>query len=143
MNAGATTELDYAVLWAHDNSNLESVCRLKELATNVQPWWTALNNSSCQLVSVGIEDPVYTSRPGPLTLSPNPTNCRVEITLPEMLFEGQITIWNSIGQQVFQENWVRNALNASLDLGHLPAGMYHVLVTDEQQKYTGKLVIER
>ncbi|HMM12117.1 MAG TPA: PKD domain-containing protein [Bacteroidales bacterium] len=79
-----------------------------------------------------------------ISLSPNPTHGRFTINhnLPggELL---RIDVFSSQGVNVYSsESYTCTTLNpCSLDLGHLPSGVYSVLIVHKGRQYTRKLVL--
>ncbi len=80
-----------------------------------------------------------------MTISPNPTIDQVQLAyqLP-MNGDLQLTIYNSQGQQVQQENWTSLQQQASklVDLSNLPGGVYHFLLRHEDGSWGLQKVVK-
>jgi uncharacterized delta-60 repeat protein len=69
---------------------------------------------------------------------PNPTSGILNIQHQENAFSIQIT--NNIGQQVYTENCT--TLKSSIDIHHLPAGIYFLTLQSDSQSLTSRFVKE-
>ena len=87
-------------------------------------------------ISTAIEnitnDPVF-------ILSPNPSSGKFRISLPEGSQMGMV-IYNMMGEQVFELNSFRSG--TEINLTAQPAGIYLVVCTDGEKRFTKRLVIQ-
>jgi hypothetical protein len=74
-----------------------------------------------------------------LKLYPNPTNSTLTIQTDVAWQEATATLTNLEGRVVFSQALTNNQ-QQSLDIGHLPNGMYFVTVQSEQQKWVRRVV---
>jgi hypothetical protein len=72
------------------------------------------------------------------TIYPNPTSGILNIQNQENDFSIQIT--NNIGQQVYFENCKAN--KSSIDVQHLPSGIYTLTLETKSKIYTSRVVKE-
>ena len=76
----------------------------------------------------------------PLTLSPNPASTYIQLELPpSALQQGQLTLTDLTGRVVLHKQ-LRG--NATVTVGSLPAGLYLVEVTANDQRFQGKLIVQ-
>ena len=84
---------------------------------------------------------VSQTKGGSLTITPNPTSDKVQISVPNEAFSDQpmsITLYDLSGRQVLSQK--SNASNASLDLSNLAKGVYLLEVQAQKMIYKEKLV---
>ena len=137
MNAcGADT-----LLRASDNYTETDSMPLIEIATEEGVAYTLLVDGAdstagtfCLAVTQMVTVPVRTVRPAVLSAFPNPTDGIVRFPA----IEGrEATVYDGFGRSVLR----RKLAASELDLGHLPAGVYTLRVTDAQQAvYTARVV---
>ena len=137
MNAcGADT-----LLRASDNYSETDSMPLIEIATEDGVAYTLLVDGAdstagtfCLAVTQMVTVPVRTVRPAVLAAFPNPTDGIIRF--PGI--EGrEATVFDGFGRSVLR----RKLAASELDLGHLPAGVYTLRVTDAQQAvYTARVV---
>jgi hypothetical protein len=70
---------------------------------------------------------------------PNPTNSMLTIQTDAALQNATATLTNLEGRVMFSQA-LANSQQQSLDIGHLPNGMYFVTVQSEQQKWVRRVV---
>ena len=84
---------------------------------------------------------VSQTKGGSLTITPNPTSDKVQISVPNEAFSDQpmsITLYDLSGRQVLSQK--SNASNASLDLSNLAKGVYLLEVQAQKMIYQEKVV---
>jgi hypothetical protein len=83
--------------------------------------------------------------PSAWQLYPNPATDLLYIDVPDCSAASlEVRIANASGQIVSRGNYAVNAQHrVELNIGMLAAGFYHVLVTHQQQKFSGKLIVMR
>ncbi|MFM2387834.1 MAG: hypothetical protein RL660_2591 [Bacteroidota bacterium] len=83
--------------------------------------------------------------PSAWQLYPNPATDLLYIDVPDSSAASlEVRIANASGQIVSTGNFAVSAQHrAELNIGMLAAGFYHVLVTHQQQKFSGKLIVMR
>lgn len=123
--ASPTTTTTYTVT-GFDTSNTCSTTELVTIAVNL----------------VGIEDALFD---GEVSAFPNPSdgNFILEFTQHEIA-DLNIEIFNSLGQQVYREvlsSFVGTYRNA-MRMEQIPAGVYHLRISDGERVYQQKLVFE-
>lgn len=90
---------------------------------------------------IGIEE----NESNQFTLYPNPTNGMIQLMwMGETQQQVQLVIVNTLGDQVMNRRLSNVSANQSItiDLEHLPKGMYQVRLTGENQEWTEKLIIQ-
>ncbi len=96
------------------------------------------DTSSCYTITnVGIHESDFGT--GLISLSSNPTNGEVTISVPTEIQNVQIT--DLTGRVVFENrNEISGAHTMKTDLSNLPAGMYMVIVKTNNQSFTTRLI---
>ncbi len=69
---------------------------------------------------------------------PNPANEYIIIKLPATNQNGILTLYNATAQCIYIDHIEANCKALSLDISHLPAGLYMILFQFETEQYTGK-----
>ncbi|MEN9510791.1 MAG: hypothetical protein RLZZ370_610 [Bacteroidota bacterium] len=81
---------------------------------------------------------VHTVQPSPLRVWPNPADGKVQVEIPEK--NGVVSVFDFSGRRVFGPISMQGN-TAVLQLGHLPAGSYRMMVQGSQGHYTSKLML--
>ncbi len=77
-----------------------------------------------------------------LHIYPNPTNQKFNIEIPESLTANfDYRIYNHIGVQVYYSQFKNYTDQFILSELKLPAGIYHISLSNEEVNYTGKLIV--
>jgi hypothetical protein len=71
-------------------------------------------------------------------LYPNPTSGELYIRLDEAQAQGEIIVFNFIGEQVYKQNLEPNQFDYELDLYELPKGSYFIKIIYENGNSTTK-----
>ena len=88
---------------------------------------------------LGILEHTLTS--GTLTVYPNPTTGSIQISLENGTGkQNQVTIYDLVGNVVFQSAENTSSALLNVDLSNVPAGMYIVQVIDGQKRFTSKVI---
>ena len=79
-----------------------------------------------------------------ITLYPNPTNDKLTISAKSITWkDASISLYNSFGQIVLEENVNSpNSNEYSLDVNTLSAGVYQLVVLDDEKRYSAKVLVE-
>jgi hypothetical protein len=77
-----------------------------------------------------------------LSIFPNPTNSTLTIQTDVVWQEATATLTNLEGRVVFSQA-LTNTQQQSLDIGHLPNGMYFVTIKHDGLNYTEKIILNR
>jgi hypothetical protein len=94
---------------------------------------------TCQVVPDGIRGE-FTNSSG-IKIYPNPANGNFKINTAKESSSGILTIFNSLGMKVHEQEIPKNETEVSLNL---PNGIYHlVLLENGQRIYNGSLIIEK
>jgi hypothetical protein len=84
-----------------------------------------------------IDDKAY------FAISPNPSNGKFNFILHQTSsVKTDVSIYNAIGQKVFEHSYSGNSVNAQIDLSKLNKGIYEVVVNNNGSKVSQKLVIQ-
>jgi hypothetical protein len=75
---------------------------------------------------------------GDLRIYPNPARATLQLQLPGP-GTADVTVYNSAGLRMLQQ--VAGGYNITLDLGSLPAGIYHLMVYQGGKRYTREFII--
>ncbi|MEM6722610.1 MAG: T9SS type A sorting domain-containing protein [Bacteroidota bacterium] len=108
---------------------------------NVSDWGndTYIDNINFSFTSTDVEDPIVELD---LNVFPNPSNGRFNVQLAQAsASELQIEVFNSVGQQVYQENGSWTNLERSIDLSDQATGVYFLRVQGEGVLETRRVVI--
>ncbi|MFN8393551.1 MAG: T9SS type A sorting domain-containing protein [Bacteroidia bacterium] len=125
---GGTATLDVALVFsrANYNDNLGSVCKLKTDAVAVRSWWQNTLDKSCLSILAGRGEAQLAAKLG---LFPNPTSGVVSLRLDKPTRkELAMQVLDLQGRNVWNGRISNGQSEAQLDLQHLPAGIYIVLV---------------
>lgn len=88
-------------------------------------------------VAVGIADPVASAH---LLVYPNPTAGQLVVEGDKL---SQISVYNAVGQLVHTAPLpTRTTTRAVLNLSHLGAGLYILAITNDEHRYTRRVVVE-
>jgi hypothetical protein len=81
--------------------------------------------------------------PGEITLYPNPNHGSFRISATEMTGDFIIRIVNNSGQLVYNRTLNAEQIsNETIDVQHLPRGIYHLLLQNNDSVLRTKLVID-
>jgi photosystem II stability/assembly factor-like uncharacterized protein len=83
---------------------------------------------------------IYNSQ---FTLFPNPANDKVTITFSRRINENVKFDFYAASGQLLQTTQANNVTNQTINVSHLPSGIYTLKISTPQATYTKKLVIER
>ncbi len=75
------------------------------------------------------------------SLSPNPATTHFTISTDQIIADGKIEIFNSLGQKVSEQK-IFNSATADIQLPNLSSGIYFLKLTDGEKFYSQKLVIQ-
>lgn len=104
-------------------------CDSSDFYSYTNPIWLKINSSNNSTVySQNLDFKVF----------PNPANGSVEIELSSGTTNGNVSIFNSVGQVVFCENIY---FNAKVKIDNLQPGIYFVRMESEHGRSSKKLVI--
>ena len=73
---------------------------------------------------------------------PNPTDGVFSIEFDASIQESEVRVLNNLGQQVYLLNDQANTNVRVVDLSHLPAGIYFVELTTENERGLKKVILE-
>ena len=82
---------------------------------------------------MGLSEELYNS----ITISPNPTNGSVIITLPSN-DHGKLSVYNSQGQIIFENSFLNNG--DLVNLSEYEAGLYIFKLSVNNQLFTNRIV---
>lgn len=139
IQPGSVFDFDFVTLWAKGSNNLNSVCRLKQLADSVQGWWSGVDRYACS-AGVGIQKPQATNQ-SPLWVYPNPSAGIFRLEWPWQTQSCHLRVFNSFGQMVREQFLPFGESSAELDLGTMPTGTYWLQLNAGDQTFMGKAVM--
>jgi len=97
-----------------------------------------VSQQTIQVTSTGTEAATLST----LRLFPNPAHGMLTLTLPDDFSgKGEIHFANTLGETVLQFDLKSAQRTQKLDIGALPAGMYHVELQGEGYRSAGTLVV--
>ncbi len=77
------------------------------------------------------------------SLSPNPSNGKFNLVVGQTEVRAvDLTVYNVVGQKVYERDFTGSKINQSVDLTHLGKGIYNALITISGKTKSQKLVIE-
>ncbi len=80
----------------------------------------------------------------PFIISPNPTQLYLNIKMAWDQFESsKISIFNTLGEKVYEITYQGQKINSNVDIGNLPSGKYYIEIDNGKQKVKDKFVISR
>ena len=88
------------------------------------------------------EKNMMTAKELDIVISPNPATTVLEVkyALPEDEYEADLVMINSLGMKVMSAKLYGEEGTATLDLGHLPAGMYFYDISCGEHRMSGKMI---
>lgn len=104
-------------------------------------YWMAQEGGHINHVQIDIvtSNENITSHSSDLKLYPNPVKLGSSIKLSNDFIEGELSIYNYSGKEVFAEKITRN--NQTISIQALPAGIYLTRFNSNGNTYTGKLIV--
>ncbi len=76
-----------------------------------------------------------------LLLYPNPADERVTLHVEPLTLDATITLYDELGRSALSLTVPAGQKELTLNIGHLPAGIYHLHLTDHRQATVRKLVV--
>ena len=78
-------------------------------------------------------------------LFPNPNTGSFTLQIPSLKIESQISIYNITGQLIYRSNLAatENASSLTVTLDNVADGLYEVVLNNDQQTLTQRLIIQR
>jgi len=87
------------------------------------------NSPACDYA--GVDEIYYTINKGEVRVYPNPATMQTTIAFPQLKEEGDIQLYNMLGQIVYKEKLVKGSSQTKLSIQHLKAGLYKVIVREK------------
>ena len=91
---------------------------------------TDSNGYAPDMNSLGIND-ISKGNMGEVRVFPNPATNQTTIAYPQLKEEGDIHIYNMLGQIVYEEKIAKGSLQTKLKIQHLKAGLYKVILREK------------
>ncbi len=142
LQPGDETQLDLAFVYAHDSSNLLSVCKLKSSTVAIRTWWQNELDRSCFSTVVALEEPRKTLG---FKVYPNPSGIgQVELDFGSALEDaGRVDVMDVQGRMLRQLALPQGAVGTQLLLHELPAGMYLLRLRAGDRVATQRVILEQ
>ncbi len=123
LQPGEKIQWDLAFIYARDNSNLLSVCKLKAATVAVQNWWLNQLDRSCFNTIVSSEEPSLNNE---FKVYPNPSAIgHVQLDFGMALEDaGAVDVMDVQGRVLKQYDVEIGAVSTGLHVQDLPRGMY-------------------
>ncbi len=92
---------------------------------NTSPYF----NGVCYIHTGGIEE--YKSENFKLKIFPNPSSNKIIINYSQLINEGDILIYNTLGQLVYEENLAKASSQKELNIQSFKTGLYKVIIREK------------
>jgi hypothetical protein len=128
--------------WYYEGKRLEKATSKQYLARNTGHYHVSMKKESCPVES----EPVLVTVNVPhsiLTLTPNPSPDRVEVTLTtQATGQVEMRMYNTLGRLVYQTAWHKptTILTEEFNIAQLPRGMYFVEISTQQETLIRKII---
>jgi len=76
------------------------------------------------------------------SISPNPSNGRMQVTLPAGHADVSLTVYNILGTMVFRKDVSTPDGTVQIDISTQPAGIYMVNIRDNGESTTRKVIVK-
>lgn len=76
------------------------------------------------------------------SLSPNPTSSSFKITTSQIIINGTLQIFNTLGEKVFEQKDLQGFQNLVSLPANISSGIYFVKLIDGEKQFTLKLIIQ-
>ena len=138
--AGESICIDIALPFAQDieGDNIASVAMLKQKAQAIQLFYDSQDYSSSCAFNVGIQE--LRPKSGELKIYPNPTTGELRIENGEFKIEN-VEIFDIYGRTLLSLPSLKS-FETTLNISHLPTGLYFVKITTEKGEMIKKIVKE-
>ena len=81
--------------------------------------------------TTGIKEPNMLISKGEINVYPNPATNQITIAYPQQKEEGDIHIYNMLGQIVYDDKLAKGSSQTKLSIQHLKAGLYKVIIREK------------
>ncbi len=124
---------DYAILYARNGTNLETVDVLYSIADSVQQFFDAQTEFTCQTIILGQDEAIKRKE---FSLYPNPANNQFSIGLSG---EFDVVLYSIAGKKVLDKKGVDASNVLNIDLND---GVYIVRIKQEGLTYFKKMIVK-
>ena len=77
-----------------------------------------------------------------ISVYPNPNNGKFNISLKNSISKMQVTIYNALGQKIYESSTRSPLPENEIDFSLHPKGVYLIKINDGESNYTDKIVIQ-
>lgn len=100
------------------------------------------SDSATEQIQVSWCTGIDENNPAAISVNPNPSNGQFELSLDNLNEDVNITIYNNVGQLVYQEKLTAATYNNILDLSTQPKGIYYLRITGNNTLLEEKIIIQ-
>ena len=107
---------------------------ITDLATIPQSVWVLKTDSlgnAPGMQYMGINEITRLSSKGDIKVFPNPATVQTTITYPQQINEGDILIYNTLGQLIFEEKLAKASTQKEINIQSFKAGLYKVILREK------------